>query len=198
MIAIVCILAAGIALGRILPEGAYRLAGDGAQYLLYVLVALVGVELAGRSDIFAAAKARWKQAILTPLAVALGSVAGGMAAGVLCGLGAWQAAAIAGGYGWYSLSSVVLAQVDAQLGAMAFLANVLREILAIILMPLLCRRLSPWAGIAAGGATAMDVTLGVVSQHAGAEYAPFAFISGAVLTALTPVTLGIIMALAGV
>ena len=42
------------------------------------------------------------------------------------------------GLGWYSLSGALLTRLHSpELGALAFLSNVLREILAILLMPLL-------------------------------------------------------------
>ncbi|MDD3243483.1 MAG: lysine exporter LysO family protein [Eubacteriales bacterium] len=198
MIIVILLLAAGVLCGRLLGDGAYAVAGEATQYILYALLALVGFELGGRSGIFAQVKNRWRHAVAVPLAAALGSVAGGVLAGLLLGMELWQSAAVSAGYGWYSLSSLILAEIDAPLGAMAFLSNVLREVIAIVSIPLLTKKLSPWAGIAAGGATAMDVTLPLVTRSAGVEYSPFAFLSGAALSALVPVTLTIIFSIAGV
>lgn len=198
MIWISLLLLAGVCLGLFWGDGAYAAAGSATNYILYALLLMVGMELGGREGVFSQVRRQIKQALLLPLAAALGSVAGGVLAGSPLGMALWKSAAVAAGYGWYSLSSLILADIDAPLGALAFLSNILREALAIIAIPWLCRRISPWAGIAAGGATAMDVTLPLLSRHAGAEYSPFSFISGALLSMLVPVSLAVIFWIAGV
>ena len=103
---------------------------------------------------------------------------------------------MASGFGWYSLSSVLIAQAHSPLlGALAFLANVLRELLAIILTPLVARWLGAVPAIAPGGATAMDVLLPVISRAAGREYAPLAFFSGAMLSLAVPLFVNLFLGL---
>jgi len=131
-----------------------------------------------------------------PLAVAVGSIAGALGAGWGMGLPLNEASAIGAGFGWYSLSGVLLTQLaGASVGALAFLTNVLRELLAVLTMPFLARYLGRAAAVAAGGATSMDSTLLVVVRAAGDEAALLAFTSGAVLTALVPVLVPLLIRL---
>jgi len=131
-----------------------------------------------------------------PLAVAVGSIAGALGAGWGLGLPLNEASAIGAGFGWYSLSGVLLTQLAvASVGALAFLTNVLRELLAVLTMPFLARYLGRAAAVAAGGATSMDSTLLVVVRAAGDEAALLAFTSGAVLTALVPVLVPLLIRL---
>jgi uncharacterized membrane protein YbjE (DUF340 family) len=131
-----------------------------------------------------------------PLAVAVGSIAGALGAGWGMGLPLNEASAIGAGFGWYSLSGVLLTQLaGASVGALAFLTNVLRELLAVLTMPFLARYLGRAAAVAAGGATSMDSTLPVVVRAAGDEAALLAFTSGAVLTALVPVLVPLLIRL---
>ncbi|MCL4426688.1 MAG: lysine exporter LysO family protein, partial [Firmicutes bacterium] len=72
------------------------------------------------------------------------------------------------------------------LGTMAFLANLLRELLALLLIPLVARRLGKVMAVAPAGATAMDSTLPVISRFTDPQTAVIAFLSGAALTAISP------------
>lgn len=84
------------------------------------------------------------------------------------------------GLGWYSLSSVVLAEQGLiVLSMLAFIHNVFRELLAILTAPL-AARVSPYLSLFLGGATSMDVMLPFVQRYAGREYTLFSFYSGLV------------------
>ena len=52
----------------------------------------------------------------------------------------------------------------------ALLANITREILTLLLAPLLARWFGPLAPIAAGGATTMDTTLPIIVQASGQRF----------------------------
>lgn len=88
------------------------------------------------------------------------SVAAAVLAGLLLAMPLKEAVAVGAGFGWYSLSGVLIAATHSvELGATAFLANVARELMAFLLIPLLVSRVGKLAAIAPGGATTMDSTL---------------------------------------
>ncbi len=189
----------GVAVGSFLPFPALTGNADAAiSVLLYVMLFLVGLDLGLQGNLRAQIRRIGVDALGLPAAVALGSVLGGLAGGLLLRMDLWQGAAVGAGLGWYSLSSIVLGKIDAVLGAEAFLSNVLREILSLLTIPLLARFLHPWAGIAAGGATAMDTTLPVVVKASGSEYAIHSFLSGVILSMMVPFALSAILMIAGV
>ena len=67
------------------------------------------------------------------------------------------------------------------------MTNVSRETLSIILIPVVARYAGPFAAVAPGGATTMDVTLPLIVKFVGTDMALVAFFHGLVLSALVPV-----------
>ncbi len=87
--------------------------------------------------------------------------------------------AIGAGFGWYSLSSAILAPISGgEIGIMALLTNIFREMLSIMLLPLVVHYLGKTAAVAPGGATTMDTTLPFVVKYAGSEMSILSFVSG--------------------
>ena len=108
------------------------------------------------------------------------TLAVGLIFGLLSGLGGRQGSLLTAGMGWYSLSSVLLADRGMILiSILAFIHNVFRELLAILCAPL-AARISPLLPVYLGGATSMDVTLPFVQRYSGREYTLVSFYSGVV------------------
>lgn len=162
--------------------------------LLFVLFG-VGVELGHTSGLLARLRRVSPAALLLPLTSGIGSLLGGLAAGLVLGLGVYAGLAIGAGFGWYSLSSVIIAEFSGpDLAALAFLTNVFREIIAIIAMPLLFRLRFGLAAITPGGATTMDTTLAIVSKVADDETTLIAFYHGVTLSMLVPLLVPLLAA----
>lgn len=108
----------------------------------------------------------------------------------------YQALALASGFGWYSLSGIVIGDaMGPAWGGVAFLNDVLREIIALALIPLVIGA-RPAMAIGYGGATAMDFTLPVIRSSGGLACVPVAIASGFLLSFLSPVLMGVFLALA--
>jgi uncharacterized membrane protein YbjE (DUF340 family) len=108
------------------------------------------------------------------------SLAVGLLFGLLSGLGTRNGALLTAGMGWYSLSSVLLAERGMiLLSVLAFIHNVFRELLAILCAPL-AARVSPLLPVYLGGATSMDVMLPFVQRCSGKEYTLVSFYSGVI------------------
>ncbi len=189
---------AGLAVGafKLLPSGVVDWLAPVTSAALGVLLFGIGIEIGYNRRAWSELRRLGLGVLGLPLAVAVGSIAGALGAGWGLGLPLNEASAIGAGFGWYSLSGVLLTQLaGASVGALAFLTNVLRELLAVLTMPFLARYLGRAAAVAAGGATSMDSTLLVVVRAAGDEAALLAFTSGAVLTALVPVLVPLLIRL---
>lgn len=170
----------------LLPNGLpyLSLLTDGA---LALLLFTVGFDLAQGDDLGQKIKDLPKIALAVPFLVALGSLCGSLVGTLFLDLPLGEGVLVGAGLGWYSLSAVIIAQsYDVTIGALALLANVFREVLAILLIPLIARKLGPLPAIAPGGATTMDVTLPIISQSTDTQTTLVAFYSGTVLTALIP------------
>jgi uncharacterized membrane protein YbjE (DUF340 family) len=189
---------AGVAVGalKLLPSGFVAWLAPLTSAALGVLLFGIGIEIGYNRWAWRELRRLGLGVLGLPLAVAVGSIVGALGTGWGLGMPLNQASAIGAGFGWYSLSGVLLAQLaGASVGALAFLANVLRELLAVLTMPFLARYLGRAAAVAAGGATSMDSTLPVVVRAAGSEAALLAFTSGAVLTALVPILVPLLIRL---
>jgi uncharacterized membrane protein YbjE (DUF340 family) len=82
-----------------------------------------------------------------------------------------------------------------ELGSLAFLSNVFRELLTIIILPFVVKYLGRITSIAPGGATTMDVTLPIIKETAGEETVIPAFVSGAILSILVPILVPFLISL---
>ncbi len=155
-------------------------------YLLYALLFLIGVQMVRN-------KVDFKQAMLHPetFLIPAGTIIGSLVGGVLTAgffhLEPGKALSLAAGFGWYSLSGVLITEMgDPVLGAAGFLINVTREAIALLMIPFLARIKLPQVAIGVGGATSMDVTLPLIERSCGTSYVPVAILNGAVLSMLVP------------
>lgn len=163
--------------------------------MLCLLLFVIGVDLSQNGNIVAEIRRMGVKMLLVPLLIAAGSIAGALAVSLAIGLTPAYGMAIGAGFGWYSLSGILLtATVGADVGTMALLSNVFREMLSIILLPFVVRYFGKMASVAPGGATTMDTTLPFVVRYAGGEMSVLAFVSGVVLSLLVVV---LVPALAG-
>ena len=115
--------------------------------------------------------------------------------GIALALAASSLLAVASGFGWYSLSGVVIGEaLGPAWGGVAFLNDVLREIVALAIIPVLIAR-RPAMAIGYGGATAMDFTLPVIRSSGGLACVPVAIASGFLLSFLSPVLMAVFLSL---
>ena len=95
-----------------------------------------------------------------------------------------EAAAVASGFGWYSLSGVLIAETYDVLGALAFLANVFQKIIAIVLIPIVAAGSTP-AGSCTGRRHNHGRDAAIISKHTSAQVTLIAFYSGSPLLCLS-------------
>ena len=171
----------------IIPPGLVPLLGGATHYILLAVLFGVGLELGHTKGLISRLRRVAPVALLLPLTSGLGSLAGGLLGGLLIGGGVYAGLSIGAGFGWYSLSSVIIADfAGAELAALAFLTNVFRELIAIMTMPGLFRKGFGLAALTPGGATTMDTTLAIVSRMSDQETTIIAFYHGLSLSLMVP------------
>ncbi len=163
--------------------------------ILLSLLCLVGIGIGmedGATQLF---KGISYATIALPFIVILGSLLGGyLAAFVTTAVTTKESVAIASGMGYYSLSSIILSKLsNEQIGTMALIANLVREISTILFFPLIVRYFGNYGGVASGGATSMDTTLPLIVKHSGKEMAITAIYTGLVITVCVPMIISLIM-----
>jgi uncharacterized membrane protein YbjE (DUF340 family) len=156
--------------------------------MLCLLLFVIGLDMSQNKSVIREIKRIGWKIVLLPVFIAAGSILGALGAGLIAGMDPRYAMAIGAGFGWYSLSAAILTGlVGAQIGTMALLSNVFREMLSIVILPIVVRYCGKIAAVAPGGATTMDVTLPVVVRYAGSEMSVIAFVSGFILSMLVVV-----------
>lgn len=189
LLAVVAGLLAGYYLLPVFP-----MAEQMATWSLMVLLFLIGVQL--RNAGLSLRKLLMnRQGLGIALALAASSLVAGAALVPWLGLPWHDALAVASGFGWYSLSGVVIGEaLGPAWGGVAFLNDVLREIVALAIIPMLIAR-RPAMAIGYGGATAMDFTLPVIRSSGGLACVPVAIASGFLLSFLSPVMMAVFLSL---
>ena len=95
--------------------------------------------------------------------------------------------AIGSGFGYYSLSSIFITEYKgAELGTVALLSNIAREIMTLLCAPLMLRWFGNLAPISSGGATTMDTTLPIITQCAGQRFVIVSIFHGFVVDFSVP------------
>lgn len=189
MLMMIAAVIGGIVLSQysLLPVIVTQYSDNLTTYMLYLLLLLIGYDIGRDKNTLSKLFSSDKKLFFIPLGTVIGTLIGGLSSAFVIGLSISDSLAISAGFGWYSLSAVIIADVrGGDLGSVAFLSNVFREIISIILIPLLVKYLGPYASIPAGGATTMDTTLPLIEKYAGSSAAFVAFVHGFVLSLLVP------------
>ncbi len=125
---------------------------------------------------------------LLPVVTVLGSWAGvAAAAWLLLNRGFADCMALSSGFAYYSLSSIFITEYrGAELGTIALMTNIIREMITLLLSPLLARVFGPLAPITSGGATTMDTTLPIITHTVGERYVALSLYHGFVVDFSVP------------
>ncbi|WP_461207901.1 LysO family transporter [Clostridium sp. DL1XJH146] len=154
---------------------------------LNLLIFIVGIDIGSNKEVFGDLKKHGLKILLIPIGTIIGTLLGGIVAGLALDLPINLSLAISSGFGWYSLSGVLISKLDSsKMGAVAFLTNVFRELLAIMTIPIISKKLNKFTAIAPAGATSMDTTLPLISKYTDSEVAVIAFVNGFILSSLVP------------
>ena len=183
---ILAVVIGGI-VGLFVPDSWYALSDNWLTVGLCLLLFFVGIDIGKNKNVLKDLKRSGALFFLIPIGVAVGSLIGAFIIGALLGYPLHESGAIGSGLGWYTLSSIIIAPYSAELSVLAFLTNVVREIIAIMMIPLVAKYVGFYEAIAPAGATAMDTTLPIVSRNTNSETAVLSFSTGLILSTLVPI-----------
>ena len=187
--AIILSLIIGIVYGQFFLEPEYAV---NFSYLsdiaLVVLMFSVGISVGANKQVFHKIKEHHIKILIIPIGIILGSVAGGFLCSILMDMPLNVSVAITSGLGWYSLSGVLITDLaGADLGTIAFLANLFREILSFMLIPVVAKYCNHYTAIAPAAATSEDTTLPVLIKYTSEEVVIMAVINGVICSMMVPV-----------
>ena len=192
LLALVALLA-GVACG---PFGGELPAVDAllssSDLILNLLMISVGMSIGMQRGIARKICQYNVRALVIPLGVTIGSVAGGVACALVTGYSLAESISIAGCMGWYSLGGVTIGALSGGMyGGVAFLSNLMREMLSFCCIPLLARHLSPAVCVAAAGATSEDTTLPMMMKYTDEESVVLSVLNGVICSTLVPVLISL-------
>ncbi|MEG1209680.1 MAG: lysine exporter LysO family protein [Leclercia sp.] len=161
-------------------------ATEASEYTLIFLLFLIGIQLRNNGMSLKQIVLNRRGMIVAVVVVGSSMVAGVINAFIL-DLPLNTALAMASGFGWYSLSGILLTEsFGPVIGSAAFFNDLGRELIAIMLIPGLVRR-SRSTALGLCGATSMDFTLPVLQRSGGLELVPAAIVHGFILSLLVPI-----------
>lgn len=162
----------GVCLGRLDLAPALLMDSRVTFAALCCLLFCVGMSIGSNDNIVSEFRSLNPRLALLPVATILGSFAGSLVAWLFLQYrDVTDCMAVGSGFAYYSISSIFITQYrGAELGTVALLANIYREILTLLIAPLLAKVFGPLAPISSGGATTMDTTLPIISQTCGQQY----------------------------
>ncbi|HCX72845.1 MAG TPA: hypothetical protein DHM37_03920 [Candidatus Cloacimonas sp.] len=168
---------------------------DFSLYALYILILLVGISIgADRKSWHVLQQAKFS-ILLVPVGTIIGTLTGCAFLSIfLKSTSLQESLAVGSGFGYYSLSSIIITQKAGEtVGVIALLANISREIITLLFTPLFVKIFGKLAPISAGGATSMDTTLPIISRFSGHDYAIVSVVHGTILTILVPFLVSFIL-----
>lgn len=166
------------------------------MYILYALMLQVGLSIGSSKDLkYIISDLRLKY-LLIPLATICGTLLFSAFASLL--ISRWSifdCMAVGSGFAYYSLSSILITQLKeasiglqlaTELGTIALLSNIFREMMALLGAPLLCKYFGKLAPISAAGVNSMDVVLPMITRYSGKDMMPVAIFHGILIDMSVP------------
>ena len=165
-------------------------------YILYALMLQVGISIGSNKNLKQIVRQIRLKMLVIPLATIIGTLLFSALASLL--LSRWsvfECMAVGSGFAYYSLSSILITQfkepsiglqLATELGTIALLSNIIREMMALLGSPLIEKYFGKLAPISAAGVNSMDVVLPAITRYSGKELIPVAFLHGILIDFSVP------------
>jgi len=166
-----------------------------SEWILFLLLFFIGIQLRN-SGLTLRQILLNKHGMVIAATIVVTSLLGGVLAALLLDISIYRGLAMASGFGWYSLAGILMGDAFGPIyGGASFMLELLRELVALVAIPLLIRT-KPCTSIGYAGATAMDFTLPVIQTTGGVRCVPIAIVSGFILSLLVPILMLFFVSLA--
>ena len=171
-------------------------AHNASVWVLYCLMILIGISLGSDANMKEAITQIRPKMLLVPLATIGGTILFSAVGGFL--LSRWTAfdcMAVGSGFAYYSVSSILITQlktasmgvqIATELGTIALLSNIFREMFALLGAPLIRRYFGYLAPISAAGIGSSDISLAVITKYCGLNAVPIAILHGLLINITMP------------
>ncbi|MFA0114018.1 lysine exporter LysO family protein [Vibrio sp. 10N.261.46.E11] len=191
---LILVVGSGLIAGLVLPIG-LDWVDTASEWILFILLFFIGIQLRN-SGLTLRQILLNKHGMVIAIAIITTSMLGGIVAAYILDIPLFRALAMSSGFGWYSLAGILMGDAFGPVyGGASFMLELLRELVALVLIPVLIRSY-PCTSIGYAGATAMDFTLPVIQTTGGVRCVPVAIVSGFILSLLVPILMLFFVSLA--
>ncbi|WP_414931221.1 lysine exporter LysO family protein [Vibrio europaeus] len=192
---LILVVGGGLIIGLLVPFD-LSWVDTASEWILFLLLFFIGIQLRN-SGLTLRQILLNKHGIVIAIVIIASSLLGGLIAALILDIDVFRGLAMASGFGWYSLAGILMGDAFGPVyGGASFMIELLRELVALVLIPLFIRT-KPCTSIGYAGATAMDFTLPVIQTTGGVRCVPIAIVSGFILSLLVPVLMLFFVSLAG-
>ncbi|MBQ1484315.1 MAG: lysine exporter LysO family protein [Eubacterium sp.] len=161
---------------------------------LCVLLWFVGLDLGLEGTVFGNSRESGLKVFIFPVATIVGTMIGAAICGLILPLSMKDSLLIGAGFGWYSLAPGMIIEAGlVTTSAISFMHNVMRELLSVVLMPIVARRIGYIETFSMPGAASMDVCLPIVERATNGQTAVYSFINGLILSFVVPVLIQVLL-----
>lgn len=191
---LILVVGGGLLAGLVTPFGLHWV-DTASEWILFVLLFFIGIQLRN-SGLTLRQILLNKHGMVIAMVIIATSLLGGLIAAWVLEIDPYRGLAMASGFGWYSLAGILMGDAFGPVyGGASFMIELLRELVALVVIPLLIRS-RPCTAIGYAGATAMDFTLPVIQTTGGVRCVPVAIVSGFILSLLVPILMLFFVSLA--
>ena len=169
---------------------------DITVYVLYLLMFQVGLSIGSDKKLKDILGSIRPKLLLVPFATIAGTlVFSALVSLLLTQWSVFDCLAVGSGFAYYSLSSILITQLKesslgvqlaTELGTIALMANIMREIMALLGAPLFVKYFGRLSPICAGGATTMDTTLPIITRYSGKDLVFISIFHGIIVDFMVP------------
>ena len=161
---------------------------ENTDLVLYILMFSVGISIGMQRGIFSKIKEYHLKIFIIPIGIIIGSFLGGVICSLILKMPIGYGTAITSGLGWYSLAGVTISSLaNVELGSIAFMSNLMREMFSFILIPFLAVRLNYYTCIASAAATSEDTTLPLILKYTNEETVVLSVFNGVICSLMVPI-----------
>ncbi len=168
----------------------------GITVILCILLVFVGLDLGLEGQVVANIKKVGLKILIIPLSVAVGTIVGAIICALFLPLAINESTAIGTGFAWYSLGAAIIMDAGYEAaGAISFMHNLMRELFAIVFVPIIAKRFGYVEALGIPASVGMDVCLPIVEQSTNGTTTVYSFITGFTLSMSVPFLVPFFLAL---
>ncbi len=186
---IISFFVVGLLLGLNFESLAEFCSGNLSRYILYAMMLIVGMSIGCDKGALKALRTQDKRVILLPLGTVAGTLIGTLVVyPLVSSMEIKDTLSVASGLGYYSLSSIMLTEYrGAEIGTIALMSNVIREVTTILAAPLMVRYFGRLSVISSAGAASIDTLLPIITRFSGKEFVIISIFHGLVMEITVPI-----------